>query len=197
MSRLVVQRNQETTYIKKRLRRKGGLLGRIRPGLFPRWISASAPLLVHLSVALVARHSLPATKPADDRPTPSKPVLPDDETVTNTPFGNSSRLPHEGPFRAVGAIRSACRRLSIKEAESFDPPSTGFAIAQALQKDLKRALRHSAQGRCPAARAVASSKKNGVYSPGVMSCCCRPLKFSKQMIQRISFQVHWMRPWLS
>ena len=72
------------------------------------------------------------------------------------------------------------------------PAISRLDFAQNSRKRLKRSRWHSAHGRCPAARAVASSRKNNsVYRPGVMIERFRPLKSSRQIIHRLPW--NWRR----
>ena len=84
-------------------------------------------------------------------------------------------------------IRSECKTESIMGARGLtESVKSGLALAHVSRKRLKRSRWHSAHGRCPAANAVASSRKNrSVYKPGFMIGCRRPLNSSRQMIQRM------------
>src|SRR6266542_5264972 len=74
----------------------------------------------------------------------------------------------------------------------------GWVRAHASRNRTKSPRRHSAQGRWPAARAVASSRKNSsVNRPGRRSGRRRPLNSRRQAIHRRTPQDRTNRPWSS
>ena len=76
-----------------------------------------------------------------------------------------------------GKVRSAFKRASSSAIE-FAPTS--------FEKRTASWWRQRKQGRCPAARAVASSrKKSSVYFRSDMTGRCQSLNFRRQMIHRV------------
>ena len=108
--------------------------------------------------------------------------------VTKTPSGSSRQTALKLRFDPSATNRSSSSRQSICSA--IAPPApllvrlprTRLAAIHSSLNRRYSAWRHSAQGRWPAARATASSrKKSSVYRPGVMGVRLRPRNSVLQM----------------
>jgi hypothetical protein len=98
--------------------------------------------------------------------------------ATMTPFGKSTgRTMGLSDWRPRLTRRSPCNTLSMASADGGLRLSTVRLQASANARTSCR--RHSKQGRCPAVRAVASSRKNSsVYRPGAITV--RPAVVERQ-----------------
>ena len=133
--------------------------------------------------------SLPATRRAGDHPTTDKPGLP---SLQREEHSIRQRL----QFRQEGAFRPARPDpLSVQAVVDLVGGGACSPDFQALQKARKRSCRHSAQGRWPAARAVASSRKNNsVYRFGVITVRLRPRNSSTHTSHRFTCHARLIRP---